>query len=100
MTPPGSGGAAAGVGDVGSAGGAGGEAPVPSPCIDVCRMDAASGLCEGCLRSLDEIAAWSRMSGAGKRAVWAALEVRRAARARAAAPAAPAPPAPSSGTTP
>ena len=34
--------------------------PVPSPCISVCRMDAASGLCEGCLRTLDEIAAWSR----------------------------------------
>jgi predicted Fe-S protein YdhL (DUF1289 family) len=31
---------------------------VPSPCISVCRMDAATGLCEGCFRTLDEIAAW------------------------------------------
>ncbi|HUD31901.1 MAG TPA: DUF1289 domain-containing protein, partial [Variovorax sp.] len=26
---------------------------VPSPCISVCRIDAASGLCTGCLRTLD-----------------------------------------------
>ena len=31
-------------------------AAVPSPCIAVCRMDAATGWCEGCLRTLDEIA--------------------------------------------
>ncbi len=44
--------------------------PVPSPCVSVCRMDAASGLCEGCLRTLDEIAAWSTMDDAAKSAVW------------------------------
>ncbi|MBI5720461.1 MAG: DUF1289 domain-containing protein [Burkholderiales bacterium] len=59
----------------------GGEAPVASPCINICRMEAASGLCEGCLRTLDEIAAWSQLSDAAKRDVWVALEVRRAARA-------------------
>ena len=52
---------------------------VPSPCINVCRMDAASGLCEGCLRTIDEIAAWAQLPEAGRRAVWAALEQRRAA---------------------
>jgi predicted Fe-S protein YdhL (DUF1289 family) len=52
---------------------------VPSPCIEVCRMDAASGWCEGCLRSIDEISAWSRLDDAAKRAVWAALAQRRAA---------------------
>ena len=26
--------------------------PVPSPCTDVCRMDEASGWCEGCARTL------------------------------------------------
>jgi uncharacterized protein len=51
--------------------------PVPSPCISVCRMDARSGWCEGCLRTLDEIAAWSTMDDAGKRAVWDALPERR-----------------------
>ena len=50
--------------------------PVPSPCVSVCRMDAASGLCEGCLRTLDEIAAWSRLADDGKRQVWDQLERR------------------------
>jgi uncharacterized protein len=35
----------------------------PSPCIDVCRLD-ARGLCVGCLRSGDEIARWLGMSTA------------------------------------
>ena len=43
---------------------------LPSPCISVCRMDAATGWCEGCFRTLDEIAAWSRTDAAGKRQVW------------------------------
>ena len=46
------------------------DEPVPSPCVSVCRMDAASGLCDGCFRTLDEIAAWSRMDDEGKRAAW------------------------------
>ena len=50
---------------------------VPSPCISVCRMDAKSGLCEGCLRTLDEIAAWSLMDEADKQAVWDVLPERR-----------------------
>lgn len=53
-------------------------AAVPSPCIDVCRMDAASGLCVGCLRTIDEIAAWGTMADPDKRAVWGRLEQRRA----------------------
>jgi predicted Fe-S protein YdhL (DUF1289 family) len=51
---------------------------VPSPCINVCRMDAASGLCEGCLRTIDEIVAWGTMADDDKRAVWQRLEQRRA----------------------
>ena len=53
-------------------------AAVPSPCIGICRMDAATGWCEGCLRTLDEIAAWSRQTDAGKRQVLALLPERRA----------------------
>lgn len=49
---------------------------VPSPCISICRMDPASGFCEGCLRTLAEIAAWSRMDDAEKRRVWRAIELR------------------------
>ncbi len=50
---------------------------VPSPCINICRMDQASGLCEGCLRSLDEIASWGSLDDAGKRAVVAQLASRQ-----------------------
>ena len=46
------------------------DGPVPSPCVSVCRMSADSGLCEGCLRTLDEIAAWSAMDDPAKREVW------------------------------
>jgi uncharacterized protein len=47
--------------------------PVPSPCISVCRMDAATGLCEGCFRTLDEIADWGMASDDAKRALWQTL---------------------------
>lgn len=52
---------------------------VPSPCISVCRMNERSGWCEGCLRTLDEIAAWSTLDDAAKRAVWKLLPARREA---------------------
>lgn len=51
---------------------------LPSPCIDICRMDAKSGLCEGCLRTLDEIAAWAAASEAQQRRILAAIAQRRA----------------------
>jgi len=52
---------------------------VASPCISVCELDPATGLCRGCLRTLDEIAAWSVLDANGKRAVLAALPARRVA---------------------
>lgn len=52
------------------------EAPVPSPCASVCRMEMNSGYCEGCLRTLDEIAAWGRMEDGEKREVWAQIAKR------------------------
>jgi uncharacterized protein len=53
--------------------------PVASPCNSVCTMDPVTGLCAGCFRTLDEIAAWSLLDDAGRRAVWVALASRRAA---------------------
>lgn len=50
--------------------------PVPSPCINVCRLDEATGLCVGCRRTIDEIAGWSRFDDRQKREVWARLEGR------------------------
>lgn len=54
------------------------ETPVASPCTSVCRMDARTGWCEGCLRTLDEIAAWSKLDDADKRQVCLLLDERRA----------------------
>ena len=50
---------------------------VASPCVDICKMNPASGLCEGCLRTLDEIAAWSSMDAEQKRRVLALLPARK-----------------------
>lgn len=47
--------------------------PVPSPCVNLCRIEPVSGLCAGCRRTLDEIAAWSRLDDDARRAVWALL---------------------------
>ena len=58
---------------------------VPSPCISVCTIDQVTGLCAGCLRTLDEIAAWSILDDAQKLAVWQALPARRAVGATVAA---------------
>jgi uncharacterized protein len=52
-------------------------AAVASPCTSVCRMDPRTGWCEGCARTLDEIADWSVMSDDDKRAVWEALARRK-----------------------
>ena len=51
-----------------------------SPCIAVCRIEPESGLCEGCLRTLDEIARWGSMSNDARREVWSAIHARRADR--------------------
>jgi predicted Fe-S protein YdhL (DUF1289 family) len=50
---------------------------VASPCINVCQMDQASGLCQGCFRTLDEIALWSRLDDRQRRDVLAAVACRR-----------------------
>ena len=55
---------------------------VSSPCIDVCTVDTETGYCEGCLRTMDEIALWGRLNDAGKREI-----LRRIARRRADVPA-------------
>jgi len=50
----------------------------PSPCINLCKMDPASGLCAGCYRTLDEIAAWSGLDNRRRKAVLTAIAARRA----------------------
>ena len=51
---------------------------VASPCISICRIDDATGLCTGCLRTLDEIAVWSVLDDDDRRAVLKAIGERRA----------------------
>jgi len=48
---------------------------IPSPCASVCRL-LPDETCEGCLRTVDEIRAWSMASDADKRAVWRLIQNR------------------------
>jgi predicted Fe-S protein YdhL (DUF1289 family) len=49
---------------------------VSSPCSRVCIVDPATGLCEGCGRTLEEIARWGLMGEAERRAIMADLDQR------------------------
>ncbi|MEI7514770.1 MAG: DUF1289 domain-containing protein [Betaproteobacteria bacterium] len=42
----------------------------PSPCVSVCHMDAQTGWCLGCLRTIEEIGTWAGNSDQDKREVW------------------------------
>ncbi len=53
------------------------DAVPDSPCVSLCQMHAATGWCRGCLRTLDEIAGWSRLDNPGKYAVLHQLQARR-----------------------
>jgi len=52
---------------------------VRSPCISVCRIDPADGLCVGCQRTIDEIAGWGAMTPAQRVEVWRLIAERREA---------------------
>lgn len=49
---------------------------LPSPCISICRIDQATGWCEGCKRTLEEIADWPMLSNREKRAILERLDER------------------------
>lgn len=50
---------------------------IPSPCINICQMDAASGLCVGCFRTIEEITVWSRCDDAARTHILASVARRR-----------------------
>ncbi len=52
-------------------------APVATPCIQVCVLDPNTGLCEGCGRTIDEIARWAVMSEAERQRIMADLKDRK-----------------------
>jgi len=39
---------------------------IQSPCNKICKIDSASGVCIGCLRTKEEIGIWSAMSDTQK----------------------------------
>ena len=50
---------------------------IPSPCIGVCRLDASSRTCTGCLRTTREIARWPHASNEERLEIVRALRGRR-----------------------
>jgi predicted Fe-S protein YdhL (DUF1289 family) len=47
-----------------------------TPCVKVCTYDAAAGLCRGCGRNLEEIAAWAGMTAEQRQKILAELPAR------------------------
>jgi uncharacterized protein len=59
--------------------------PIQSPCNKICTIDAASRLCVGCGRTLDEIARWTALSDGERARIMAELP-QRLQRSQAGAP--------------
>jgi predicted Fe-S protein YdhL (DUF1289 family) len=49
---------------------------ISTPCIRICILDPDTGCCEGCGRTLEEVAGWLRMSEAERRRIMAELDGR------------------------
>jgi predicted Fe-S protein YdhL (DUF1289 family) len=50
---------------------------IASPCVGICTLDAETGRCDGCLRTIDEIAAWGALDERVRREIWKRLPARR-----------------------
>ncbi len=48
-----------------------------SPCVKICQMDPARGLCLGCARTLDESARWATLTEAERDRILAELPARK-----------------------
>ncbi|WP_076449241.1 DUF1289 domain-containing protein [Roseivivax lentus] len=46
---------------------------IESPCVQTCVVHPAERICVGCLRTIEEITGWSRMSAEERRAIMAEL---------------------------
>lgn len=55
------------------------EHEIASPCVGVCSMDEATGFCQGCFRTLEEIRQWWDMDNATKTEVIKTAAAREAA---------------------
>lgn len=54
------------------------RAEVDSPCVKICVIHPEARLCTGCLRSIEEISIWSKLSPEARQAVMDDLPSRRA----------------------
>ncbi|MEZ5815709.1 MAG: DUF1289 domain-containing protein [Hyphomicrobiaceae bacterium] len=50
---------------------------IETPCVGICNLDARSGLCIGCGRSLEQIAGWARLAPERRREIMDEIESRR-----------------------
>lgn len=50
---------------------------LPSPCTKECKLDPATGLCRGCLRTMQEIVRWGGADEAEQARILAAVAKRR-----------------------
>jgi predicted Fe-S protein YdhL (DUF1289 family) len=48
-------------------------AAIKTPCINVCALDDATGLCRGCGRTRDEVAVWSVIGDSERERIMAEL---------------------------
>ncbi|WP_342027550.1 DUF1289 domain-containing protein [Filomicrobium insigne] len=53
-------------------------APMESPCINICAISDETEMCEGCYRTIDEIASWSRLTAEERKRIMALLPERKA----------------------
>jgi uncharacterized protein len=51
---------------------------IESPCVNICTLDARSGICLGCGRTVDEIARWTAITPAERTRVMSELPARLA----------------------
>lgn len=49
------------------------DGPITSPCVRLCVIHPEARVCTGCLRTIEEITAWTRYSNGERRAIMAAL---------------------------
>lgn len=55
---------------------------IESPCVKICVVEPQSRLCIGCLRKIEEIGGWSRLTPEERRAIMADLPSRKPLLAR------------------
>ncbi len=53
---------------------------IESPCVKICTLDARSGLCLGCGRTIEEISRWGGMTATERATIMNELPARLAGR--------------------